>query len=72
MPGIERRPGESLESMLRRFRRELSQSRMLAEYRRRQRFYSKSELRREKARRALRRAQRRQSRQQQRSRRKEV
>lgn len=59
MPDVERQSGESLESLLKRFRRELSQSGQLQDYRRRQRFMSKGELRREKARKALRRLRRR-------------
>ncbi len=59
MPDVERQSGESLESLLKRFRRELSQSGQLRDYRRRQRFISKGELRREKARKALRRLRRR-------------
>jgi ribosomal protein S21 len=59
MPGVERQAGESIESLLKRFRRELSQSGQLRDYRRRQRFISRGELKREKQRRALRRIRRR-------------
>lgn len=59
MPGIKREPGESLESLLKRFRRELAQSGHLQAYRRHQRFISRGEQRREKVRKALRRARRR-------------
>ena len=61
MPGVERQTGESIESLLKRFRRELSQSGQLRDYRRRQRFISRGELKREKQRRALRRLRRRSS-----------
>lgn len=59
MPNVQRQPGESLESLLKRFRRELTQSGHLQCYRRRQRYMSKGELRREKVRKALRRLRRR-------------
>ncbi len=59
MPDVQRQPGESLESLLKRFRRELTQSGHLRYYRRRQRYMSKGELRREKVRKALRRLRRR-------------
>jgi|GEM_PF-683005 ribosomal protein S21 len=63
MPEVQRQPGESLESLLKRFRRELTQSGHLQAYRRRQRYMSKGELRREKIRKALRRMRRRQAQQ---------
>lgn len=69
MPKVERHPGESLESLLKRFRRELSQSGQLRDYRRKQHHVSKSELKREKMRRAIRRARRKARRQQDRDRR---
>jgi len=59
MPDVERQAGESLESLLKRFRRELTQSGQLQDYRRRQRFLSKGELKREKQRKAMRRLRRR-------------
>ena len=59
MPDVERQSGESLESLLKRFRRELTYSGALQEYRRRQRFQSRGELRRDKQRKALRRLRRR-------------
>lgn len=62
MPDVERQAGESLESLLKRFRRELTQSGQLQDYRRRQRFLSKGELKREKQRKALRRVRRREGR----------
>ena len=62
MPGSERYPRESIEILLRRFRRELTQSGQLRDYRRHQRFLSRSELRREKMRKALRRVRRKQDR----------
>lgn len=58
MPSVEREPGESLESLLKRFRRELSHSGQLRDYRRKQYHISKSELKRDKMRRAVRRARR--------------
>jgi len=68
MPDVERKSGESLESMLKRFRRELNESGRLRDYRRHQRFLSKSELRREKMRKAVRRLRRRQGRRRERTR----
>lgn len=59
MPDVQRQSGESLESLLKRFRRELTLSGHLQHYRRRQRYMSKGELRREKIRKALRRMRRR-------------
>ena len=59
MPDVERQAGESLESLLKRFRRELTQSGQLQDYRRRQRFLSRGELKREKQRKAMRRLRRR-------------
>lgn len=59
MPGVERQTGESIESLLKRFRRELTQSGQLRDYRRRQHFISRGELKREKQRKALRRIRRR-------------
>jgi ribosomal protein S21 len=61
MPDVERQTGESVENLLKRFRRELSQSGQLRDYRRRQRFISRGELKREKQRKALRRIRRRSS-----------
>jgi ribosomal protein S21 len=62
MPGVERYSGESIESLLKRFRRELIQSGHLQDYRRHQHFLSKGELRREKMRKALRRVRRKEGR----------
>ncbi len=50
------RPGESQEALLRRFRREMTKSRILSEVRRRRWFISKSELRRIEKARGIRRA----------------
>jgi ribosomal protein S21 len=59
MPDVERQAGESLENLLKRFRRDLTQSGQLQDYRRRQRFLSKGELKRDKQRKAMRRLRRR-------------
>lgn len=67
MPGTERQSAEALEGLLKRFRRELSQSGQLQQYRRKQRYASKSEIRREKIRKALRRLRRKERRAQKRS-----
>jgi small subunit ribosomal protein S21 len=56
---VELRPGESFDSLLRRFRKEVTQSRILSTYRRRRWFVSKSEQRRIEKRKAIRKAQRR-------------
>lgn len=63
MPSVERKQGESLESLLKRFRRELSQSGQLRDYRRKQTYLSKSERKREKMRKAIRRVRRKERRQ---------
>jgi len=62
MPGVERQPGETLESLLRRFRRSLSLSGQLQEYRRKQHYASPGEARRQKMRKSLRRLRRRERR----------
>lgn len=54
------RPGESQQSLLRRFRRKVGKSRILSEARRRRWFISNTELRRIKERRGIRRARRKQ------------
>jgi small subunit ribosomal protein S21 len=56
---VELRPGESFDSLLKRFRKEVTQSRILSTYRRRRWFVSKSEQRRIQKRKAIRKAQRR-------------
>ena len=66
---VTRRRGESFDSMLRRFRKQVSKSRILSQYRRKRWFVSKSELRRRQKKKAIRRAQRRQSRRERRRRR---
>lgn len=57
---VELRPGESQESLLRRFRREVTKGRVLSEVRRRRWFVSKSEQRRIAKRKGIRKARRRQ------------
>jgi small subunit ribosomal protein S21 len=54
------RPGESQESLLKRFRKEVTKSRVLSEVRRKRWFVSKSEQRRIAKRKGIRRARRRQ------------
>jgi len=54
------KPGESPESLLKRFRKEVEQSGILSAVRRKRWFISKSELRRMERRKAIRRARRRQ------------
>ncbi|MFQ6014214.1 MAG: 30S ribosomal protein S21 [Anaerolineae bacterium] len=60
---VELRPGESQESLLKRFRKEVAQSRILSTYRRKRWFVSKSEERRKQRKRAIRRMRRRLQRQ---------
>lgn len=55
---VELRPGESFDSLLRRFRKEVTQSRILSTYRQRRWFVSKSEVRRIQKRKAIRKLQR--------------
>lgn len=62
MVHVERRSGEGLEKMLKRFRRKLQQSGQLRAYRRKRYFISKGEARRDKQRRAERRRRRREAR----------
>jgi len=57
---VELRPGESQESLLRRFRKQVTDGRVLSEVRRRRWFVSKSEQRRIAKRKGIRRAKRRQ------------
>ncbi len=57
------KPGESQESLLKRFRKEVAESRILSTYRKKRWFVSKSELRRKQRKRAIRKARRRQRRQ---------
>lgn len=59
-------PGESPESLLKRFRKEVSQARILSTYRRKRWFISKSEQRRKERKKALRKLRRKLARQQQR------
>jgi ribosomal protein S21 len=66
VPRVERRSGESIEGLLKRFRRGLQENGQLRIYRRRRFFVSKGEARRDKRRRAQRRLMRRQRRFQQR------
>ncbi len=66
MAHVERQPGEGLESLLKRFRRKLQDSGQLRAYRRNRYFVSKSEAKRDKARKAQRRLWQRQRRLQQR------
>lgn len=64
---VELRPGESFDSLLKRFRKEVTQSRILSTYRQRRWFVSKGEQKRIQRRKAIRRAQRKLWRQQRRS-----
>lgn len=52
MASVELRPGESQEELLKRFRKEVSESRILSTYRKKRWFISKSELRRKAKKRA--------------------
>jgi small subunit ribosomal protein S21 len=60
---VKRRPNESPEKLLKRFRKEVSKSGVLTAARRKRWFVSKSEERRFKERKAIRRARRRQAKQ---------
>ncbi|MGD2048797.1 MAG: 30S ribosomal protein S21 [Chloroflexota bacterium] len=62
MVKVKRRPNESDEQLLRRFRKQVAKSRILSEVRRRRWHMSKSEVRRIKEQKAIRRHRRRQSR----------
>jgi len=62
MAYVERRSGEGIDKLLKRFRRKLQQSGQLSAYRRKRYFISKGEARREKERRAERRRRRRDAR----------
>ncbi|HEX6386751.1 MAG TPA: 30S ribosomal protein S21 [Anaerolineae bacterium] len=55
MPKVEARPNESPEQLLRRFRKKVMKSRILADVRRKRWFVSKSELERIKKKKAVRR-----------------
>lgn len=55
---VKLRPGESQESLLKRFRKEVAQSRVLSTYRKKRWFVSKSELRRKAKKKAIRKARR--------------
>jgi small subunit ribosomal protein S21 len=59
MTTVKLRPGESQESLLKRFRREVSKARILSDVRKNRWFTSKSELRRKQQNRGIRRAKRR-------------
>lgn len=54
MASVELRPGESQEELLKRFRKEVAESRILSTYRKKRWFISKSELRRKAKKRAAR------------------
>jgi small subunit ribosomal protein S21 len=58
MTTVKLRSGESQQSLLKRFRKEVGKARILSEVRKRRWFISKSELRRQKERRGIRRAKR--------------
>lgn len=55
---VKLRPGESQESLLKRFRKEVATSRVLSTYRKKRWFVSKSELRRKAKKKAIRKARR--------------
>ncbi len=65
---VKLRPGETQEALLKRFRKEVSHSRILSAYRQKRWFISKSELRRKEKKKGLRKALRRQSKLQRRDR----
>jgi len=58
---VKLRPGETQEALLKRFRKEDSQSRILSAYRQKRWFISKSELRRKEKKKSRRKALRRQA-----------
>lgn len=60
------RPGESPDSLLKRFRKEVAQARILSTYRKKRWYISKSELRRKERKKALRKMRRKMLRAQQR------
>ena len=62
MPTVELRPGESQESLLRRFRKKVTRARILSTVKKKRYFVSKSEQRRRARLKAVRREKRRQSR----------
>ena len=62
MVTVERRPGESDQQLLKRFRKKVSRSHILSDVRRKRWHVSKGELRRIKKKKALRRIRRRQAR----------
>lgn len=64
MTQVVRRPGESFESLLKRFRKKVAKSRILSEARKHRYFVSDSEKRRIALRKAIRREHKRQRRQQ--------
>ena len=59
MASVELRPGESQESLLKRFRKEITKSGILGAVRRKRWYISKSEVRRIQKKKAIRRARRR-------------
>lgn len=61
MVSVRRRPNESEEQLLKRFRKAVTKSRVLSDVRRKRWYISKSEQRRIKKKKAIRRARRRQS-----------
>lgn len=60
MATVELRPGESQENLLKRFRKEVTNARILSDVRRKRWYISKSELRRIQKQKAIRRARRKQ------------
>ncbi len=61
MASVELRPGESQESLLKRFRKEITKSGILGAVRRKRWYISKSEVRRIQKKKAIRRARRREA-----------
>lgn len=61
MVSVKRRPNESEEQLLKRFRKAVTKSRILSDVRRKRWYISKSEQRRIKKKKAIRRARRRQN-----------
>jgi len=55
LPSVKRRPNESPEQLLRRFKKEVMKSKVLSDVRRKRWFISKSELRRIEKKKAIRR-----------------
>ncbi len=68
MATVELRPGESQESLLKRFRKEITKSGILGAVRRKRWYISKSEVRRIQKKKAIRRARRREAKRQDRGR----